>query len=811
MKFLAKTKDNDSIQLPPPALDSGNQSNAQNRLNSLRRTESGKSQDVNDRSPLLEPQDRRVGYASVEASPFDDPVTKRDAVKLQPTSDGTAVKTFLAWVDGQVQKVDEFYQSKEKEALKRYLVLQDQMITMDQHRRESKKLLNKADVLNRATGITKFAITKKIDLPSLPENIRRHLKKHHMEEQYNESRDHSHTEAGVASDYTRKIENIPYTVARRRLRIAVTEYYVALELLKGYRSLNITAVRKIVKKFDKATHTHNLQPYMDQVKTREFVQSDLLDNLLSRTEDLFSFYFEDGNHKRAVAKLRAKEIPEYHYSSMFITGLFIGLAIPLFIEAVVNGVHRLNDPRFPDTKYLFQIWGGFFLVGLILVLFTINFGVWTKFRINYPFIFEFDTRDYLDYQQYGEVPAILMFLLCLFGWLSLSDFYHDSFKGRYFPPIFLGIAVLVFVTPLPFFHWKSRKWLLIALSRLVLSGLYPVEFRDFFLGDIFCSLNYSLSNISMFFCLYADHWSDGANGKGISRCSSSRSRSMGFLNCLPGIWRFLQCIRRFGDSGDWFPHLANAAKYSCMILANMFLSLARIDRDYLPYRILYIIFASLNAIYSSFWDVIMDFSLGQPYGKNPGLRNELAFGARWPYYTVMIIDPILRFNWVFYAIFWNQIEQSATVSFFVALSELLRRFLWVFFRVENEHCANVTRARASRDVSLPYAQKISDSPEVHPHEDEEISVGSQREPTHPQEGTPSTLSRRMTFAQIATPVLLAVSSKLRAAHTKDFQRRKPTERDVEDIAKEEQESDDEDEDDDIETEEESIERRSDAV
>lgn len=27
--------------------------------------------------------------------------------------------------------------------------------------------------------------------------------------------------------------------------------------------------------------------------------------------------------------------------------------------------------------------------------------------------------------------------------------------------------------------------------RLLLAGLYPVEFRDFFLGDIYCSLTYA--------------------------------------------------------------------------------------------------------------------------------------------------------------------------------------------------------------------------------------------------------------------------------------------------------------------------------
>jgi hypothetical protein len=42
------------------------------------------------------------------------------------------------------------------------------------------------------------------------------------------------------------------------------------------------------------------------------------------------------------------------------------------------------------------------------------------------------------------------------------------------------------------------------------------------------------------------------------------------------------------------------------------------------------------------------------------------------------------------------------VAFFIGLSEVLRRGLWTLFRVENEHCNNVGRFRASRDVPLPY-------------------------------------------------------------------------------------------------------------
>lgn len=45
------------------------------------------------------------------------------------------------------------------------------------------------------------------------------------------------------------------------------------------------------------------------------------------------------------------------------------------------------------------------------------------------------------------------------------------------------------------FGLTIRQW------RLLLAGLYPVEFRDFFLGDMYCSLTYALAVSS----LYAIH------------------------------------------------------------------------------------------------------------------------------------------------------------------------------------------------------------------------------------------------------------------------------------------------------------------
>lgn len=723
---------------------------------------------------------------------------------------------FLSWLDGEYNKIETFYKEKESEAIERYLLLQDQLFNLREQKIAAKvaKAQDKTVLhmpRNETAHKLKKKIARKVELPSLPNTIQDAIYSHEARKSGN---------AGVSRDYVKRKEDdhISYSVARRQLKIALGEYYRSLELLKSYRVLNQTAFRKMIKKFDKMSGRNMQTKYMEKVNSAYFCQSDVLDDLLRKTEDMYALYFENGNHKHAVEKLRAKTVPGNYYTQMFITGLSYGLSIPLFIQAVVKGVENMHNGD-PDALFLFQIWGGFFLVLLILCLFQINCLVWRHYKINYPFIFEFSGLSYLDAHELAVIPAVLLFIMCLFAWLGFHDFWPNHLENIHYPPIFLGIVVTVFLMPVPILQSSARKWLALASWRVLFSGLYPVEFRDFFLGDIFCSLAYSISNASFFFCLYATHWygvfPGQANG---STCGSSHSRILGFLNALPAVWRFLQCIRRYLDSGDWFPHLANMGKYGFAILYYAFLSAYRIDLGNNTYRSLFLVFASINTLYSAFWDLFMDWSLMQE-SKNFLLRNELGFKSKWPYYTAMIIDPILRCNWIFYAIYANQVQQSAKVSFLVAFSEVLRRFIWIFFRIENEHCTNVVRFRASRDVTLPYAVTMRTRSDTsisaaagaaaaadltmdglrRPHDEEAAIATGETIPgttvplSRPDSGRPATTSsapltgtaaskpgiwRSPTstsmFGSIATPVLRALSSAMRTAHSRDFQRRKPS-------------------------------------
>ncbi|KSA02965.1 uncharacterized protein AC631_01220 [Debaryomyces fabryi] len=207
----------------------------------------------------------------------------------------------------------------------------------------------------------------------------------------------------------------------------------------------------------------------------------------------------------------------------------------------------------------------------------------------------------------------------------------------------------------------------------------------------------------------------------------------------------------------------------------------------------------------------MDWSLLQSGSKHRFLRDNLFFKRPIYYYCAMVIDVILRFQWIFYAFFTSQIQQLAVTSFCVALAEILRRFIWIFFRMENEHCTNVTLFRASRDSPLPYAistkversirrlvkLKYSNLDSAEPmqenlstnraHQDEdEADIGLSRIPTSRPKVSPGELRRRSTLGTF--------TNALNKAHIKDFQRRKTV------VGVEDEESDDDDEDEEEEEE-----------
>lgn len=78
----------------------------------------------------------------------------------------------------------------------------------------------------------------------------------------------------------------------------------------------------------------------------------------------------------------------------------------------------------------------------------------------------------------------------------------------YWPVVLIGLTTVILFLPYRLLYHRARKWWgfsnvgnplplpglrsNILQWRLLLSGFYPVEFRDFFMGDMYCSQAYAM-------------------------------------------------------------------------------------------------------------------------------------------------------------------------------------------------------------------------------------------------------------------------------------------------------------------------------
>jgi hypothetical protein len=102
--------------------------------------------------------------------------------------------------------------------------------------------------------------------------------------------------------------------------------------------------------------------------------------------------------------------------------------------------------------------------------------------------------------------------------------------------------------------------------------------------------------------------------------------------------------------------------------------------------------ALLNSFYSYYWDITKDWDLtlfSSTERHNPnypfGLRRNRFFYAKEIYYTAMIIDFFLRFTWVIkLSPRLDRINEFESGIFLLMFLEVVRRWMWIFLRVETE-------------------------------------------------------------------------------------------------------------------------------
>ncbi|KAK4260907.1 hypothetical protein QN277_003968 [Acacia crassicarpa] len=492
--------------------------------------------------------------------------------------------------------------------------------------------------------------------------------------------------------------------AEKMIKGGFVELYKGLEYLKVYRNLNMLAFMKILKKFDKVTGKQILPIYLKIVETSYFNSSDKVMKLADEIEELFVKNFAKDDRTKAMKYLRPSQRKESHVVTFF-NGLFTGCFLALFagyvIMAHITGLYR----RQPNSVYMetvYPIFSMFSLIFLHLFLYGCNIFAWRKTRINYSFIFELGPTKELKYKDVFLICTMAMTAvvgIMLLHLTMLTKGYSYS-QVQAIPGLLLLVFLLILFCPFSIIYRSSRYHFLCVIRNIVFSPLYKVVMFDFFMADQLCSQVPMLRNLEYVACYYI---TGSYKTQDYGYCMRTKQyRDLAYaVSFLPYYWRAMQCARRWFDEGKT-SHLVNLGKYvSAMLAAG-----ARVayEKDSgVGYQCLLVIISSAATLYQLYWDFVKDWGLLQIKSNNPWLRNELILRRKFIYYFCMGLNLVLRLAWLQTVLHlsFEKVDYGVT-SLVLAALEVLRRGMWNFFRLENEHLNNAGKFRAVKTVPLPF-------------------------------------------------------------------------------------------------------------
>ncbi|KAK2636157.1 hypothetical protein Ddye_030949 [Dipteronia dyeriana] len=495
-----------------------------------------------------------------------------------------------------------------------------------------------------------------------------------------------------------------------QLKRAFIEFYQKLRLLKNYCFLNTMAFSKIMKKYDKTTSRSASKSYMKMVDNSYLGSSDEVTKLMERVEVTFVKHFSNANRTKGMNVLRPKAKRERHRIT-FSTGFFAGCTFALLIALVtIIRAHGLLDrDKFDGQRQymdnLFPLYSLFGFLVLHMIMYGINIFYWRKYRVNYSFIFGFKQGTELGYRQIFLVGfgIAMLALLTVIGNLDMEADPKTQDYNRLtesFPLSLLILLIVLLFMPFNFLYRSSRFFFLTCLFHCIAAPLYKVTLPDFFLADQFTSQVQALRSLEFYICYYG--WGDVVHRR--NKCSSYGVYNVFFfvVAVIPYMSRLLQCLRRMFEEKDVMQGW-NGGKYFITIVAVCMRTALSLDKNNLGWIITSWIFSIAAAIVGTYWDLVYDWGLLNRKSKNRWLRDKLLIPNKNIYFLAILLNILLRFAWLQTVLgIGLDILHRQTITTLVACLEIIRRGIWNFFRLENEHLNNVGKYRAFKSVPLPF-------------------------------------------------------------------------------------------------------------
>ncbi|XP_012078145.1 SPX and EXS domain-containing protein 1 isoform X3 [Jatropha curcas] len=352
------------------------------------------------------------------------------------------------------------------------------------------------------------------------------------------------------------------------------------------------------------------------------------------------------------------------------------------------------------------------LVTMMVWLWGVNLWVFAQSTVNYAKIFDLD-QNHLTHREIWKVATWMTIVVPTSMTAYLYLYSHGEVSLAASQPVVLYFAVvMVLIFPFDIFYLSSRYYLLRTLWRIVFP-LQAITFSDFFLADILTSISKVFSDLERSACRMVHRQVATIAWFEADSVCGSHSIAIPLVLVSPYIFRLFQCLRQYKDTKEK-TSLFNALKYSTAVPV---IFLSALKYHVVPdswtnfYRPLWLLSSVLNSLYSFYWDVTRDWDLScftRIFKFNrPNICSYLIYGRKWVYFWVIGSNLILRCTWTYKLS--AHLRHNYLTVFTITLLEMVRRFQWIFFRVENEWNKMSSKSNIQLSTAETEETKLLDS------------------------------------------------------------------------------------------------------
>ncbi|XWS10349.1 hypothetical protein CRYUN_Cryun39dG0069500 [Craigia yunnanensis] len=460
---------------------------------------------------------------------------------------------------------------------------------------------------------------------------------------------------------------------------------------------------------DNEKHTNHISQEIQEENSKNMMSTGSaslnVTKLMQRVEATFIKHFSNSNHSEGMNKLRPKTKKERHRIS-FCTGLFVGCTAALIL-ALVWIIHARNildnKGKAQYMENMFPLYSLFAFIVLHMLMYAVNIFFWRRYRVNCTFIFGFKQGTELGYREV-LLMSFGLAALALASVISNLDMEMNPKTGDYkaltelLPLILVTFVTVILLFPFNILYRSSRIFFLTSLFHCICAPLYKVKFQDFFLADQLTSQVQALRSLQFYICYYG--WGDYKRRQNTCKMNNVFNTFYFVVAVVPYLSRLLQCLRLLHEEKDPTQGY-NGLKYFLTIVAVCTRTAYSLDKG-IGWRMLAWICSAMAAIYGTYWDLVVDWGLLQRHSKNRWLRDKLLIPYKGVYFGAMVLNVLLRFAWLQTVLNLNVSLHREALTAIVASLEIIRRGIWNFFRLENEHLNNVGKFRAFKSVPLPF-------------------------------------------------------------------------------------------------------------